>query len=164
MRRPIIVAASVFLAVVVSGIGAARPTAASPVDRLVWFSGCWQQSTRGGQIVEEQWMAPRGGQMVGMGRTVRADSVIEWEHLRIFARDGRAVYHAEPSGQAPADFTAMSVSDTLVVFENPQHDFPQRIIYRKRGADTLWARIEGTNNGRTRGVDFPYARARCPGA
>lgn len=75
----------------------------------------------------------------------------------------RCVIGHVASGQTPTDFTAASVSDTIVTFENPQHDFPQRVIYRKRGADTLWARIEGTANGRTRGVDFPYARARCPG-
>jgi hypothetical protein len=143
---------------------AASKVGSSQVDRLTWFSGCWQEVTRSGQIVEEQWMAPRGGQMVGMGRTVRGDSVIEYEHLRILERGGKVVYHAEPSGQAPADFTAAAVSDTMVTFENPQHDFPQRVIYRKRGADTLLARIEGTANGRTRGVDFPYARARCPGS
>ena len=34
-----------------------------------------------------------------------------------------------------------------VVFENPTHDFPQRIIYWKDGAD-LRARIEGTQNGK----------------
>ena len=144
-------------------LAAARPSAPSPVDRLAWLSGCWQEVARGSQIVEEQWMAPRGGRMVGMGRTVRGDSVIEWEHLRIFARDGRIVYHAEPSGQTPADFSTAAVSDTLVVFENPQHDFPQRIIYRKRGADSLLARIEGTMGGRSRGVDFPYKRVRCAG-
>ena len=70
--------------------------------------------------------------------------------------------HAEPSGQAPADFEASAVSDSLITFENPAHDFPQRVIYRRRGSDSLIARIEGTRNGRVRGVDFPYARAACP--
>jgi hypothetical protein len=69
----------------------------------------------------------------------------------------------QPFGQPPAEFIAASVSDTMVVFENPQHDFPQRVIYRKRGADSLIARIEGTMNGKSRGVDFPYAKGRCPG-
>jgi hypothetical protein len=62
-------------------------------------------------------MSPRGGQMLGMGRTVRGDTIVaEFEHLQILERNGRAVYHAEPSGQKPSDFTATSVSDTLVVF------------------------------------------------
>jgi len=132
-----------------------------PVDRLAWLGGCWQQTARTGQFVAEQWMSPRGGLMIGMGRTVRGDSVIEYEHLRILARDGRAIYHAEPSGQAPAEFPATTATDSLVIFENSKHDFPQRVIYRRRGTDSLLARVEGTSNGRTRGVDFPYARVRC---
>jgi len=103
-----------------------------------------------------------GRTMLGMARTVRGDSTIEFEHLQILERGGRAVFHAEPSGQAAADFEARAVTDSTVTFENPEHDFPQRVIYRRRGRDSLIARIEGTRNGRVRGVDFPYARAACP--
>jgi hypothetical protein len=72
------------------------------------------------------------------------------------------VYHAQPSGQGSADFEAQDVSDTLVTFENAKHDFPQRIVYRRHGRDSLIARIEGVRNGRVRGIDFPYARVACP--
>jgi len=134
------------------------------VAALTWISGCWQRTTRTGQTVDEQWMAPRAEMMLGMSRTVRGDSLIEYEQLRIFERSGKAVYYAAPVRQTPAEFVAASQNDTLIVFENPQHDFPQRIIYRKRGADSLIARIEGTTGGTARGVDFPYVKTRCPGA
>ena len=142
----------------------ASAQSAGVVGKLAWISGCWQRTTRNGQTIDEQWMTPRAESMLGMSRTVRGDSLIEYEQLRIGARAGRAVYFAAPSGQTPSEFTAASVSDTLVVFENPQHDFPQRIIYRKRGTDSLIARIEGTTGGTARGIDFPYVKARCPGA
>ena len=61
-----------------------------------------------------------------------------------------------------AEFASTAVSDTAVVFENLAHDFPQRIIYRRRGADSLVARIEGTRGGQMRGRDFPYRKAACP--
>jgi hypothetical protein len=156
--RWIIIATTVFAA------SPATAQSAGVVGRLGWISGCWQRTARNGQTIDEQWMAPKGESMLGMSRTVRGDSLIEYEQLRIGARAGHAVYFAAPSGQKPSEFIAASVSDTLVTFENPQHDFPQRIIYRKRGADSLIARIEGTMNGTARGVDFPYAKARCPGS
>ena len=134
----------------------------SPVQQLSWLAGCWRQSA-GLRVVDEQWMTPRAGLMLGMSRTVRDDTlIVEYEQLRIADNAAGAIYHAEPSGQAPSDFTAASVSDTMVTFANPAHDFPQRIIYRKRGADSLIARIEGTRGGQTRGVDFPYVRVACP--
>lgn len=131
------------------------------VQQLKWMAGCWRQQAPG-STVDEQWMAPRAGMMLGLGRTVRGDTIVlEFEQLRIFQRAGHAVYHAEPSGQKPTDFEANATSDSLVVFENPTHDFPQRVIYRKRGADSLIGRIEGTLNGKVRGVDFPYMRVPC---
>jgi len=134
------------------------------VQRLSWFAGCWRRQAPGGaSVVEEQWMTPRAGFALGMSRTVRSDSVVtEFEQLRLFQREGRAVYHAEPSGQTATDFEARTTSDSLVVFENAAHDFPQRIIYRKRGRDSLLARIEGTMRGQSRGIDFGYVRAPCP--
>ena len=154
---------AVLLFVLIAAAPAAAQRNTSVVQKLAWIAGCWQQ-TRPGRVVDEQWMAPRGGQMLGMSRTVRGDTMVaEFEHLQILERNGHAVYHAEPSGQKPTDFEAAAVSDTMVVFANPAHDFPQRVIYRKRGADTLLARIEGKMNGQERGMDFPYVRTRCPG-
>ena len=137
------------------------PTSQNAVARLGWIAGCWER-TNGPTIVEEQWMRPRGGTMLGMGRTTRRDTMVEFEQLRIFERAGKLVYAATPSGQVPAEFEAATSSDTLVTFENPAHDFPQRIIYRRRGADSLMARVEGTRNGQPRGIDFPYRRRTCP--
>ena len=142
---------------------ASAQQASAPLLQLSWIAGCWRQTSgNGNRVVDEQWMSLRGGTMLGMSRTVRGDSLLELEFLQILEQASRVVYHAQPSGQRPADFVASTVSDTLVVFENTEHDFPQRIIYRRRGADSLIARIEGTRNGKTRGIDFPYARVRCP--
>jgi hypothetical protein len=135
--------------------------AQSGVARLGWLAGCWQRDTPT-STVEEQWMSPRGGTMLGMGRTVRRDTTIAWELLRIDARGDTLVYHALPSGQAPAQFAQAGLTDSSVVFENVAHDFPQRIRYVRRGADSLLARIEGVQDGVTRGVDFRFRRVACP--
>jgi hypothetical protein len=56
---------------------------------------------------------------------------------------------------------ATTASDATVVFENPEHDFPQRVGYKRNGSDALDAWIEGRANGKSRRVDFSYQRARC---
>jgi hypothetical protein len=100
--------------------------------------------------------------MLGWGRTVGAATLVDFEQTRIFERGGRLVYGANPSGQAPAEFESIELSDSSVTFENPAHDFPQRVMYRRRGADSLIGRVEGSRGGKVRGVDFPYARVACP--
>lgn len=133
------------------------------IERLGWLAGCWEFTT-GERTVEEQWMAPRGNSMMGMSRTVRAGRLVAWETVLLREDSTGAVsYHAFPGGQPPAVFPAAEMSDSHVVFVNPDHDFPQRIIYRRRG-DTLAARVEGTVGGRARGSDFPYLKTRCSGS
>ena len=141
-----------------SGVPVAAPS--SPIEHAAWLAGCWERRS-GDRIVEEQWMRPRGGTMLGMARTVRGDSTIEWEHLRLAAERDTLVYHAMPSRQAPAAFRAISVSGDAMTFEDKAHDFPQRIIYRRAPGDSLHARIEGTVRGQARGVDFRYQRVAC---
>ncbi len=129
-------------------------------DRLEWLAGCWRASSPR-RTLHEWWMPPVGGMLLGMSRALRGDSVMSWEFVRIEPVNGRLSYVARPSGQREAAFPATLISDTLAVFADPAHDFPQRIIYRRR-ADSLYARIEGTVQGEERYVEFPYARAACP--
>jgi hypothetical protein len=105
-------------------------------------------------------MKPAGGTMLGMSRTVRGGKTTEFEFLQIRDVAGRLAYVAKPSGQAEATFSLKTLGEHEIVFENPEHDFPQRIIYRLDAPARLTARIEGTVNGKTRGQDFPYTR--CP--
>ena len=100
--------------------------------------------------------------MLGMARTVIDGALREFEYVRISDVNGTLVYHAEPSGQKPADFKSKSVSDDELVFEDLTHDFPQRVRYRRITADSMVARIEGSMNGKDRAVDFPFARVKCP--
>ena len=72
-------------------------------------------------------------------------------------------YEAHPSGQPAAVFLSRAVSDSSVLFENLQHDFPQRVGYQRDGPDSLLAWIEGMQNGQSRRIDFPYRRAACSG-
>ncbi len=143
--------------------GAAGPLRAqAPADlpRLGFLAGCWEQRTAT-RVTQEQWMAPLGGLMVGMSRTVVRDVAREWEALRIQARDSVVTYIAQPGGRPPTYFPATAIADGSVTFANPQHDFPQRIIYRKVGADSLIARIEGDQGGQLRGMDIPMRKVPC---
>jgi len=158
MRVPLI---SALAALVTLGALAAAPQQPSGINRLSWMAGCWEQRTARG-TVEEQWMAPRGTSMLGVSRTVRGDTLSAYEFLLVRERAGRVAYLANPSGQTPTVFMASVLDDTSVVFENPTHDFPQKIGYTRR-ADSLLAWIEGTRNGQLRRIPFPYARTACAG-
>jgi len=130
------------------------------VQRLNWLAGCWA-FTAGDRLVEEQWMAPRAGSMLGTSRTVRADKVTEYEFVVLREQGEQLAYEVSPSGRPPTVFVSISVTPTGVVFESLQHDFPQRVAYQRNG-DQLLAWIEGTRNGNLRRIEYPYQRVACP--
>jgi hypothetical protein len=132
------------------------------IQQVMWLQGCWQMDA-GGRVVEEQWMAPRGGIMLSMGRTVREGKLVEYESVVLREQDGRLAYEAHPSGQPSAVFTSTTIDASTMIFENPAHDYPQRVGY-KRDGDSLLAWIDGTANGKSRRVEFPYRRVACAGS
>jgi len=144
-------------------LAAASATPIEPsgaVQRLAWLQGCWELVSPE-RTVEEVWLPPRGDSMLGLSRTVRGDSLSEYEFLVVRERGDHVTYEAHPSGQPATVFLSSSVSETAVVFENPEHDFPQRIGYQRSGTDSLLAWIEGTRDGRVRRIQFAYRRTRC---
>lgn len=139
------------------------PTIPDPsLDSLAWMAGCWEGSYPNGRLVSEQWMKPSGSVMLGMSRTVRNGRTVAHEFIRLEqSGDGVIRYIARPSNQPEAVFTLTFLDGRKAVFENPQHDFPQRIMYERVSADSLVARIEGTIDGKERGSDFPYHKTAC---
>lgn len=135
--------------------------ATGPIDRLSWLAGCWKHEETGYRR-DEQWMRPHGGTMIGMSRTVADGETVEWEHIRIETREGKLAFVAYPAGQAETAFLQAELSDSSVVFESPEHDFPQRIIYQRITPGSIHAWIEGDVDGVTRAVEFPLAQTRCP--
>ena len=114
---------------------------------LSWMSGSWS-GTSSGIEMEEHWTAPKGNSMFGVHRDVAKGRTASFEFLRIEQQGEQIVYLSMPNGRSPATpFPLKEISGTRVVFENPAHDFPQRVIYWKDGND-LRARIEGTINGK----------------
>ncbi|HYE87055.1 MAG TPA: DUF6265 family protein [Vicinamibacterales bacterium] len=62
------------------------------------------------------------------------------------------------TGQPAAAFPLVRSGPGEAVFENPSHDFPQRVIYRREG-DRLTGRIEGRSNGTEQAMEWHYRAA-----
>lgn len=122
--------------------------------RAEWLQGCWEARSPG-LVIEENWTAPRGGVMIGISRTVRRDSLIEYELVLLRESGGVITYEAHPSRQPLATFTATEATNSTIVFANPSHDYPQQVGYRRVGSDSLVAWIDGQRDGRSRRAEFP---------
>lgn len=148
---------SALIAVSLLAVPAVSARAGSVAD-LNWLTGCWVQKARG-VTIEETWLAPSGGALLGVGRTVRdADNALRnYEFMKIDSPDGVLTFTADPSGQNRASFAVKTQTANEIVFEDPEHDFPQRVVYRKV-ATGLHAHIEGVIEGQTQTINFDYER------
>jgi hypothetical protein len=151
-------AAIVFLFSITLGFGQAAPT----LDSLKWMSGCWEMNVKEKNLlISENWMKPAGRSMMGMGRTVKNGMTVDFEFLRIIEEAGGVFYVAKPkANQEETRFKLTKVTANEAIFENPEHDFPQRVMYRADKAN-LFARIEGMMQGKLKGIDFPMVKVKC---
>ena len=98
-----------------------------------WLTGEWLQ-VRDDRWTEEVWTLPRGGVMIGVGRTGRGGVLRSWEVMRIVrAADGSLAFHGAPEGGAATIFPAIAEGVRDISFANTDHDYPQRIRYWREG-------------------------------
>jgi hypothetical protein len=131
------------------------------VKDVRWLAGCLEARTAG-RLIEEARLDVRAGNMLGMGRTTTPKRLMDYELTLIRQQKGKLVYEAHPSGQAPTIFTARIANSDSVIFAAPEHDYPQIVGYRRVGADSVTAWIDGTVQGIRRRIEFPYRRVPCP--
>lgn len=134
-------------------------TSEPTVNDLAWFSGCWQMERGPGRMSYEQWTYP-AGIMIGMAYSMRDGKMVDHEFLRIIERDGDIYYVAIPYRQKETEFKLTSHEDGVAVFENPEHDFPNKITYT-RGSAGITARVEGKSNGQVRGFELVFKPSEC---
>lgn len=131
------------------------PVPTQTIADLAWMAGGWQTDPGGRAQIEEHWTRPAGGSMLGLGRTIAGGRTVEFEYLRIEQRSDAIYYVAHPKARCPGtDFKLTRVAAEEAVFENPQHDFPKRVIYRKKADGSLTASIDGGEG--TKSQSFAY--------
>lgn len=143
-----------------------------PAHPAAFLEGTWRTEVENGAWTEEFWTAPAAGSMLGGSRTFGpgaggAPTLKFYEFLRLAAEPRGVVYDAAPLGRSPATPFTMIASESAgpggqragIVFENPDHDFPTRIIYRLAEDGRLHAQVEGRENGVDRAAEWVFERA-----
>jgi hypothetical protein len=122
-----------------------------------WIGGHWCGSSDD-RRVEEYWMSADGTVLLGLGRSLKGAQTASYDYMRIVIENGVPVFIAQPDGRPPTAFKRTDGGSDWARFENPAHDFPTRVEYRRRG-EALHAEIAGPGeDGREMVIPFDYAR------
>jgi hypothetical protein len=147
--------ALLFLSLAPGAISAAQ---AQSLGGLSWMNGCWRVQNAHRSITEI-WVSPPANAMMGYAFTLVEGEPAGWEQTRIQMIEGVPHFVAMPGGAPPVAFAMVESGENSVAFENPAHDFPTRLTYRRDG-DLLIARASAGEDG----VDFRYQRIDCAAA
>ncbi|WP_421789986.1 DUF6265 family protein [Hyphobacterium sp.] len=110
---------------------------------LAWIEGHWRRESEG-RVSEEIWTNGEGGLYLGVNRSIRDGQARAFEYMRIVNTDEGMQYCAQPGGgeavcfrywggEAGFNMETREPFTGQAVFVNPDHDFPQRIVYARDG-------------------------------
>lgn len=133
----------------------------SKLDKIDWVLGYWEMVSTEGKVTES-WIRTNDSVYSGIGKyTDTTGQTLTTEEISMVLRDGKLLYIplvTDQNNGEPVIFTEVSFCDTMVVFENKNHDFPQRIVYVMQGEGKMLAYIEGEMNGEPARLEYPYTK------
>lgn len=125
----------------------AQETAEQKFKKLEWLTGKWVRTNcKPGQSGYETWEKVSDRKLVGKGVTMQGKKVNFVEDLQFIIKDNALFYVVKVSGATkPTHFKLTALTDDSFSCENPEHDFPKKISYKKDG-NKIKAVISGDGN------------------
>ena len=156
---------NIFLAVLVAFIATAcnnnRNKSTYTLKQISWIVGDWTMSING-YTFHETWEQTSDTVLAGKG--ILLDSIgnkVFNEELFITLHNDTLWYQPTVSNQndqKQISFKVTHLAKDSVVFENPQHDFPQVITYVKTSDTSIHAFVSGYSKGEPRKDDFFFVK------
>ena len=152
----------VLLAIFAAAAPASAQARPRPLAALAFMAGCWRGDAGVDKTIEEHWTAADSDVMLATTRYLDDNTgrTRSWEYSRIVAESGRIVLYPAPGGRQQGRFRLTESRPGSARFEDPSHDFPRRITYR-RVARRLVVLIDA-GDGDERAQEFRMETVPCP--
>ncbi len=130
------------------------------LDKLNWLIGNWEQKLPDGILVEN-WTKDNDSTFSGKSYFINKKDTVHFENINLHQDLELLTYTSTVVGQnndKPVDFKLISDADNTFVFDNPIHDYPQKITYKKVTETNLIATISGKQQGKLTQESYPMAK------
>jgi len=132
------------------------------LENAKWFLGNWENVTKE-SVSREIWTQKNDSTLVGESFTTVEKDTVFYEKMDLVQRNDSLICIIsvrDQNKEKPVSFYMTKSTDSQIVFENPKHDFPNKIEYNKVGNDSILAKIYGVENGKEMVIDFPMNRSK----
>jgi hypothetical protein len=151
-----------FVVVVLTILSAFITKKTNDIKKAEWLIGTWENKTPRGSIYET-WSIESDIEFSGMSYIIKEKDTVVFENIRLVQEQAGLFYTPIVKNQndgLPIRFASKTISETQLVFENQQHDFPQIISYTRITLDSIMVEISGIKAGEERKQTFPMKRVK----
>lgn len=132
------------------------------VDAFDWMVGCWQaQSARDGSTINETWLSPRGGTLMGIGQTYLDGKTPAWEAMRMYNEGESVKLWLRPGLRNELTLTLDSVGANFVGFAMKEGETTTKLRYERKSPTEMVATFRLEQGENRRGADFAFAKVEC---
>jgi hypothetical protein len=121
-----------------------------------WLIGKWENVSPEGTLTET-WSKVNDSTFQGSSYFIKGKDTIHFETIKLQQKGETLTYNATVKGQNNDEAVAFELTTSTekgLVFENPKHDYPQKISYTKDANNTLTAEISGKLQGKLSSEKF----------
>lgn len=131
--------------------------------KLYALEGTWVMKSKKGNTMGESWVKVNDDYLQNKGFYVKGNDTVVTERVALRKTKNEINYIStveDQNNKQPIAFKLTSSENNVFVFENPEHDFPKRIVYELISADSIHAWIDAGKTGASERQDFYYHRAK----
>lgn len=127
---------------------------AQSLKEMEWLTGTWNRTNvKAGRSAHERWIKTAEG-LQGWGVNMNGTDTTFVEKLRIVPKDSKLYYVADvPQNKESTYFLITEATANSFTCENPQHDFPKKIMYQLDGN-----KLKATISGNGKSMDYFFER------
>lgn len=125
-----------------------------------WLIGNWENKLPEGTL-SESWEKQDDSTFVGHSYFIKEKDTLSFESIELLQKGEDLFYVPTVKGQnndKPVTFKLTTATTMTFTFENPSHDYPQKIVYKKSGPNDLIATISGMQQGKQSSESYPMKR------
>lgn len=126
------------------------------IKKTNWLLGKWENKVDEG-VLTENWKRLNDSTFQAESFFIKEKDTLHFESITLQQKGEELFYNSTVKGQnndKPVTFNMTSETDKKSVFENPKHDYPQKITYSLINKDSLVAEISGIQLGKPSSEKF----------
>jgi hypothetical protein len=133
------------------------------LEKANWMLGEWEKKDSLGTL-REIWERLDDSTFVGLSYYIQNEKdTLHNEQVELMQDGEHLIYKTTIKGEnndSPIPFQMTKDEDSLLVFENPKHEYPQKIQYKLMKNGSLIATISGKQNGKNSAENYPMNKVK----